>query len=222
VDRKRLALVLLVPAALVVVAVGVSRSADEDSDTPTAVPGLDVVAGDEAATAAVLQPAGDVIEVPEGSDCVAAGGSDPSPQCQAFQVRDGEVAWLVEDNSSSPIVASFLQRTSPTSWTRVLAGEVPVGDTVNVRLEDLTGDGAIDVVYAFHHDNAVQVDVVDSTGTVLLHAGLSSGMALVADGTVTTFQREGDRWRKRVVKLEDGQVEVVSDEVVEGPVEGNI
>jgi hypothetical protein len=223
-NRRRLALILFVPTVIIVLAVGLTRGTNKDTEEegdPADDRELLSVTGDDAVAQGFLQPAGDVIQVEEGTDCKATTG-DTTPTCQAYQVRDTEVGWLVEQEGTSPATASFIQRTSPTEWKRVLRSREGTFETINVRLDDLTGDGAIESVFAFHQGRNIAIDVVDSTGIVIWHLDAGDGQVAVLDGGLTVWQREGEGWRKRELKLDGVNAEVVSEALVDGPAQGNV
>jgi hypothetical protein len=221
-NRKRLALILFVPTVVIVLLVGLTRGTNKgtEEDDPADDRELVAVAGDAAVEQAVLKKSGELIPVPEGADCSAT-TVDTTPTCQAYVARGVEVGWLVEENVAGPLAASFLTRTSPTEWTRTLESEGAF-DSVNVRLDDLTGDGAIEAVYAFHTGRSIVIDAVDSTGTVILHIDVGDGEVNVASGVVTVWQREGEQWRKRELHLDGVNIEITSEELVEGPAQGNV
>lgn len=221
-SKKRLAILLAIPTLIIVLLVGLTRDRDTNQDVSPST-SLPATVGEAAAASAVLRPAADVLEVPEESGCEALTGN-ADPVCHSFQVGDLEVAWLIEREAEGPPVASFLHRSSPASWTRVLSadGGVALFDDVNARVEDLNGDGRVETVFAFHLGNRLQLDVVEASGTVLFHFDAATGQAMVERGVLTLWVPEGADWRRQELRLVGAELEVISTDLVDGPAQGNI
>lgn len=230
--RGRLGLLLFGVCTVIVLALGLTRPTNEpaggdgdDEPTPSTTGAISGVGGDLGGRDPILQPADETIEVVAGDDCRAVIRNDSSPSCQAFAVNGVEFAWVVEQDRSNPPVASFLRRDRDTQWTRVLeadgAGDRGF-DLVNVRIDDLTGDGEVEAVFGFHQGTDLSVDVVETTGAVLLHLDLGSGHILVGGGLLIAWTRDGDQWKREEIRFVDGKSEVVATEVIDGPAEGNL
>ena len=83
---------------------------------------------------------------------------------------------------------------------------------------DVTDDGVLEFVFAFHRGNDLAVDVVDPVaGTVLGHIDLPRGKAIVEDGVLTVYAPDGDGWREDVIGPRDGELVVESSETVDRP-----
>lgn len=223
-SRKRLALLLLVPALVIVLLVGLTRDRETNEGaqqrTSTTLPLSDLSIGGP-----TLQAVEEVVEVPADAGCTAL-TTDPSPSCEGYDVLGQEVAWLIEQSADEPPIASFLRRLSPTSWTRVLrAGGTNVEhpfERVNVRVADLTGDGAIEIIFAYHFGPDTAIDVVAADGVVLLHRDLPAGHAFVDGEQLVTYLPDQGAWRKDVLGPVDGALAVITSAIVEGPPEGNL
>jgi hypothetical protein len=226
VRRRNLGILLFAIAGVAVVLLGLSRSSNNkapEAVTTTTVVG---VTKDLSAKGAFLQPADDTIAVAAGTDCRSAVPKDPSPSCGAFQVGGVDRAWTVEQDGAAPPTASFLRRDSPTSWHRLLMADgrrTPQFDSVNVRVDDITGDGEVEAVYGFHHGDDLFVDVVDADGSVLLHLDLGAGQILVGGGQLITYVRRGpDTFERTEIALVKGKLGIQKKEQVKGPASGNL
>lgn len=220
-SRRKVALIVLPAALILVLAVGLTRPTNDDTEEPSP----DDIAGDIEPGDPWLQPVQETIEVSADADCRAAGEGD-NVACQGFQIGDIEVAWMVEHDGEDAPVASFLRRTAPTSYDRVLqangAADATTFERVNVRLDDLSGDGATEAIFGYHQDEQMSVDIVDSSGAVLAHIDLGDGQVKTGDGMLITWRRETDGWLREELVFTSGELEVTSSEHVPGPAEGNL
>jgi hypothetical protein len=223
VTRGRLGLLLFAVVAVVVVALGLTRSTGDGGDSEDSNP---PEVSELSTGAPILEPSSEVIQVEPGTGCMAT-TNDPTPSCDQFQADGIDVAWLVEQEGENLPVASFLRRESSTSWKRVLTGGGENDDApfelVNVRTDDLTNDGIPEAIYGFHAGNDLGVDVVESSGTVILHLDLPRGQILVGGGQLITYVPDGDRWTREEIGPDDtGTLEVRVTETVDGPPQGNL
>jgi hypothetical protein len=217
VTRGRLGLLLFAVAAVVVVVLGLTRSTNDSSDDDEGGP-RDLAPGEP-----YLVTTDEKIDVPEDAGCEIVSDTD-SPACQVYVVNGQQVAWLVEQDGDDAPVASFLKRTSPTEFTRVLevdGASVPFS-RVNVTIDDLTGDGGVEAIFGYHEGDAMSVDIVDPNGKVISHLDLGNGQVRTGEGKLVTWRREQDGWLREELTFPNGEMTVVSSEHTPGPAEGNL
>jgi hypothetical protein len=217
VSRGRLGLLLFAVAAVVVVVLGLTRSTNQTGDDDEGGP-REITPGEP-----YLLQSDEKVEVPDDAGCAAASDTD-SPACQVYVVNGQQVAWLVEQEGDDAPVASFLKRTSPTEFTRVLEvdGATVPFSRVNVTIDDLTGDGGVEAIFGYHEGDSMSVDIVDPNGTIVAHLDLGTGQVRTGDGKLITWRREQDGWLREELAFPDGKLQVVTSEHTPGPAEGNL
>ena len=223
--RRGRLLIGFVVLAVIVVAVGLVQSTSDDPSRPTPPTSAPIfgVGGSLGGEDAVLQTDDTSLIVAGGSGCEALVESvDSTPTCAGVTTEEAEVVWTVAPDGDLPPVAAVYERElgDEDEWTRILvadgAGERGF-EVVNVRMEDLTDDGVLEFVFAFHRGNDLAVDVVQVDGRILGHLDLPRGKALVEDGVLTVYSPDGERWREEVLGNRDGGLVVTSSEIVDRP-----
>lgn len=127
---------------------------------------------------------------PGGSDCTVLLERRQMGGCGTVAAKGATLYWVVEPTAAGGRRASVYRAASGGTVTLVLQAVDDKGvDMAEVRAlsEDVSGDGAPDIVFGFHRKGATAVlslDVVEGPGTVTLHRDYGRGSVKVAPGQI--------------------------------------
>lgn len=117
--------------------------------------------------------------------------------CGAVKRADGVLLWVVESKGRGLRMLLLREQTAG-RWITILRAADDDGTRwkkIGVRAEDVSGDGAPDLVVGFHGRDAAStlgLDVVDGPTGVGLHVGLAAGGATAERGSLTGWARLAD------------------------------
>lgn len=197
-------------------------------DSTTSSPPTTRFAVPVSGSGAVLQPPGapSTRQLSSGSGCQGLADTNASEvHCEQFRARGGDLVWLTQTTREGVLGSGqgrsyyVFQRSGASQWTTVLEKLDLSGSqfkSVNVRLADVSGDGAVDAVFGFRSaaSGLLAVDVVEGPGTVTAHRDASNGSARVSTGQVDIWYASGASFVHEVIRSVDGSYRVVSSEQI--------
>lgn len=147
-------------------------------------------------------------------------------ECGLFRGKgNAELAWLVEsktvgdDDDRTARRAYVFRRVSSGRYASVLEATDEDGTRfadVNVRVVDVSGDGAAEAVFGFHRPDVLAVDVVEGPGKVVVHRDARRGSARVSPGQLDVWEAAGSQFDHLTIRYTDNAWRIVAN-VKESP-----
>lgn len=164
-------------------------------------------------------------ELSEGR-CETLAANGWGAECGLFRGKgNAELAWLVEsktvgdDDDRTARRAYVFRRVSSGRYASVLEATDEDGTRfadVNVRVVDVSGDGAAEAVFGFHRPDVLAVDVVEGPGKVVVHRNARRGSARVSPGQLDVWEAAGSQYDHLTIRYTDNAWRIVAN-VKESP-----
>lgn len=142
-------------------------------------------------------------------------------ECGLFRGKGNvELAWLVETRTVGEKEgvtarrAYVFRRVSSGRYASVLEATDEDGTRfadVNVRVVDVSGDGAAEAVFGFHRPDVLAVDVVEGPGTVVVHRDARRGSARVSPGQLDVWEAAGSQFDHLTIRFSDNAWRIVAN-----------
>lgn len=164
-------------------------------------------------------------ELSEGR-CETLAADGWGAECGLFRGKGSvELAWLVEsrtvgdEDTRTARRAYVFRRVSSGRYASVLEATDEDGTRfadVNVRVVDVSGDGAAEAVFGFHRPDVLAVDVVEGPGKVVVHRDARRGSARVSPGQLDVWEAAGSQFDHLTIRYTDNAWRIVAN-VKESP-----
>lgn len=161
-----------------------------------------------------------------GGRCETLAADGWGAECGLFRGKgNAELAWLVEsktvgdDDNRTARRAYVFRRVSSGRYASVLEATDEDGTRfadVNVRVVDVSGDGAAEAVFGFHRPDVLAVDVVEGPGKVVVHRDARRGSARVSPGQLDVWEAAGSQFDHLTIRYTDNAWRIVAN-VKESP-----
>lgn len=152
-----------------------------------------------------------------GNQCASLAESGSTAECGLFTGKGSvEMAWLVEQRDSGRR-AFVLRKVQGRQWNVVLEARDDSGARfadVNVRVVDVSGDGAAEAVFGFRRTGTTEVlavDVVEAPGRVVVHRESPKGSVRLSPGQLDLWEATGSQYDHLTVRFADNAWRIVAN-----------